>query len=81
MRDIPSTSKSGESPAPRTEGRRRRRSMLAALGVVGLGLASTIVLVLVLVRSPLRKERMIRALLLEASDEVPKGCGSIHVCD
>lgn len=56
--------------------------MLASLLTLGaVGAALTSALIVVLVRRPLRKERVTCPLLLKASNEVPKGCRSIHVCN
>jgi hypothetical protein len=80
VREVASTSK-GEPPAPRAKGwlRGRMLASLFTLGVVGRALART--LVLSLARCPLRKERVIRALLLKASNEIPERRRLIHVCD
>lgn len=70
LRNAPGTTEELLTPSPRVE---RRRVVIAVVFAV-LVLVATILTVLT-------KERMIVALLLETSKEVPKGSGVVHVVE
>jgi hypothetical protein len=82
MGKLASTAEAREAPTPRSE---RRRSwtpafMLAFFAFVDIFIMG-LVLTLLLVGIPLRKERVTRTLLLKAGEKVPKGCRLVHVCN